>query len=92
MNGLLAFAIGGGEIFFVLLIVLLFFGSKNIPQLARSIGKGIKEVRHATDSIKREITDSAGLDEDVNKLKEEVEKGRKAMEEAEGAIRRTTRH
>jgi sec-independent protein translocase protein TatA len=86
---ILALAIGGGEIFFILLVVLLFFGSKNLPELARSIGKGIKEVRHATESIKREINDSAGLDsEALDSVKKEVEEGKKAMEEAEGSIRR----
>ena len=83
------FSIGGGEIFFILLVVLLFFGSKNLPELARGLGKGIKEIRHATESIKREIQDSAGMDDEVlQSVKKEVEEGKKVMEEAEGAIRR----
>lgn len=85
----LALAIGGGELFFVFLIALLFFGSKNIPDLARSIGKGIREVRNATESVKREIQDSANIDDDtLNQVKEEVEKGKKLMEEAQGAVKR----
>jgi sec-independent protein translocase protein TatA len=83
------FSIGGGEIFFILLVVLLFFGSKNLPELARGLGKGIKEIRHATDSIKREIQDSAGMDDEaIQAVRKEVEESKKVMEEAEGAIRR----
>ena len=88
-NSIAALAIGGGELFFVFLIALLFFGSKNIPELARSIGKGIREVRNATESVKKEIQDSANIDDEtLNKVKEEVDKGKKLMEEAEGAVRR----
>ena len=48
-----------GEIFVILLIVLILFGSKKIPELARGIGKGIREVKDATNDIKREIAKGA---------------------------------
>lgn len=48
----------GGEIFIILLFILIFFGSKRIPEFARTLGKGMREVRNATDSIKKEITGS----------------------------------
>ena len=38
-------SIGGGEILIILAIVLLFFGAKRIPELARSLGKGTQEFR-----------------------------------------------
>ena len=38
---------GGGEIFVLVLIILLLFGAKRIPDLARGIGKGIKEFKDA---------------------------------------------
>mgnify|MGYP000037495849 CR=1 FL=1 len=63
---LLFFSIAGSEIFLVVLVVVLLFGSKKIPDLARSFGKGIREFKNATgdiqDEIRRtsqEITDSA---------------------------------
>ncbi len=40
-------SLGGGEIFLILLIVLLFFGAKRIPSLAKGLGKGIKEFKDA---------------------------------------------
>jgi sec-independent protein translocase protein TatA len=52
---LLFLNLGGGEIMVVLLFVLLFFGSKSIPDLARGLGKGLREIREASENIKREI-------------------------------------
>ena len=39
---LLFFNLGGGEIFIIVLFVLLFFGSKRIPEMMRGMGKGIR--------------------------------------------------
>lgn len=47
--------IGVPEIMIVLLVILLFFGAKRIPELARGIGQGINEFRKASDEIKKEI-------------------------------------
>lgn len=47
-----------GEIILVFLVVLMLFGSKKIPDLARSFGKGMNEFRKATDDIKREFEKS----------------------------------
>ncbi|MCF8368966.1 MAG: twin-arginine translocase TatA/TatE family subunit [Bacteroidales bacterium] len=55
-NFLLFFNISGGEILVILLVVYLVFGPKKIPELARMLGKGINELRRATNEIKREIT------------------------------------
>jgi sec-independent protein translocase protein TatA len=54
----LFFNLGGGEIFIVLLVVLLFFGSNKIPELARGLGKGIREFKNAANGVQREIEDS----------------------------------
>lgn len=55
---LLFFNLGGGEIFIILLIVLLLFGSKKIPELARGVGKGIRYFKDATNEVQSEIKDS----------------------------------
>ncbi|MDA7836664.1 twin-arginine translocase TatA/TatE family subunit [Salibacteraceae bacterium] len=54
----LFFNLGGGEIFVVLMFVLLFFGSKRIPDVARNLGRGIRQFKNATEDIQRDITDS----------------------------------
>lgn len=62
--------IGGPEIMIVLMVVLLLFGSKQIPEIARMMGKGMREFRKATDDIKREINEETkGLSDDINDVK-----------------------
>ncbi len=48
-------SLGGGELLVILLFVLLFFGSKNIPGLARGLGKGIREFKDAMNGVQSEI-------------------------------------
>ena len=51
--------IGGPEILVVLLFIVMFFGSKKIPALAKGLGKAMREVKDASNEIKKEIRDSA---------------------------------
>lgn len=51
--------IGTGELLFVMMVVLMLFGAKNIPSIAKSLGRGMKEIRQASDEIKRDIAKSA---------------------------------
>jgi sec-independent protein translocase protein TatA len=51
--------ISGQEIVIIALVVLLLFGSKKIPEMAKGLGKGMREFRKAADDIKRELSDSA---------------------------------
>lgn len=43
----------------ILLFVLIFFGAKSIPGLARTLGRGMREIQHASDDIKREIQNTS---------------------------------
>ncbi|MEJ7778246.1 MAG: twin-arginine translocase TatA/TatE family subunit [Daejeonella sp.] len=47
--------IGGPEMILIFLVVLLLFGGKKLPELARGLGKGLREFKDASDGIKREI-------------------------------------
>ncbi|KYG81841.1 sec-independent protein translocase protein TatA [Roseivirga ehrenbergii] len=49
---------GGMELFVIVFIVLLLFGAKKIPDLARGMGKGIREFKDATKEIKKEVDDA----------------------------------
>ena len=51
--------ISGQEIVILGLAVLLLFGSKKIPEMAKGLGKGMREFRKAADDIKRELNDAA---------------------------------
>lgn len=46
---------GGGEWIWLILIVVIFFGGRKIPELARGLGKGIREFNDAKDGVKKEI-------------------------------------
>jgi sec-independent protein translocase protein TatA len=60
LNTVFAFLgdLGTGEIMIILLVVLLLFGAKRIPELARGMGKGIREFKDATKEIKTEVEKS----------------------------------
>ena len=49
------FGLGGGEILLILFIILLLFGAKKLPELAKGLGKGINEFKKASSEIKDEI-------------------------------------
>ncbi len=48
-------AIGMPEMMVIMVVVLLLFGSKRLPELARGIGKSMREFKKAADDVKREI-------------------------------------
>lgn len=53
---LLFFDISGGELMLILLVAFIVFGPSKIPEIARKIGRGMNEIRRASDEIKREIS------------------------------------
>ena len=59
MHTLFAFSLGGPEVFIVLFAILLLFGAKKIPELARGMGRGIREFKDATKEIKDEIEEGS---------------------------------
>lgn len=66
-------SIGGFEWVLIILAILLLFGAKRIPELARGLGQGIKEFRKASDDIKKEI-DKGKRDIDESTRYTETEK------------------
>jgi sec-independent protein translocase protein TatA len=52
------FGMGTSEMILVLLIIIIFFGAKKIPELARGLGKGIREFKDASQEVKKEIESS----------------------------------
>ena len=55
MNALLAGIFGGWEIVLILAVVLILFGAKKLPELAKGLGQGIKEFKKATTDVQNEI-------------------------------------
>ena len=84
--------IGGPEIFVILLIVVMVFGADKIPEIARGLGKGIRQVKDATNDIKKEINDSAkkqGVDTDLTKnIQKGIDAVKNNFEDFTGPIKR----
>ena len=52
------FNLGTGELLIIFLVILLLFGAKRLPELARGLGKGINEFKDAVETGKKEILDA----------------------------------
>ncbi|MBH31906.1 MAG: twin-arginine translocase TatA/TatE family subunit [Candidatus Marinimicrobia bacterium] len=60
-------SIGGWEVLLIFMVVLLLFGAKRLPELAKGLGKGIKEFKGAVEGIEKELDEAA---ESVEKAQE----------------------
>jgi len=77
------FGISGGEFITIIVIILMLFGSDKIPDIARTAGKIMRQLKHATNDIKSEIQKSAeangidtqsltgGLSDEIQKVKQD---------------------
>ena len=69
------FDVGGGELILILIVVLMLFGPKKLPELARSVGKGLRQVRKAQEDLTQQIRDiSAEVAEPVKAAADEAKK------------------
>lgn len=81
------FGIGGGELLFILLVVLMLFGSDKIPEIARTLGKTMAQLKNATNDIKSEIQKGAqdnGLDtksftNSISSITQEIDKAKEEL-------------
>ncbi len=79
--------IGGSEIFVIGLIVVMLFGADKIPEIARTLGKGMRQLKDATDDLKREIKDSTGEDI-VGDIKKEISEVKKNVNDFSRPIKK----
>ena len=84
--------ISGGEIFFILFVVVMVFGADKIPSIARGLGQGMRQLKDATEDIKREIQKSAekqGIDTSFTKeIQQDLKDVKKNLEDVTGTISR----
>lgn len=83
MGRLLIFDISGGELMVIMLFALLFFGSKGIPDLARTLGRTMRQVRDASNEVQREIQRGAhevtsAVNEQRRSFQQQLEENRPA--------------
>jgi sec-independent protein translocase protein TatA len=62
MNTLFAAFLGGWEIVLILAVVLILFGAKKLPELAKGLGQGIKEFKKAANDVTSELNRAADDD------------------------------
>jgi sec-independent protein translocase protein TatA len=67
--------LGGGELFVIVLAVMLLFGGKGMPNLMRNLGKGIRQFKDATNGIQQDLHDN------VNTIKQDLKKQANIIEE-----------
>ena len=67
-----------GEIFVIFLAIVILFGPKKIPQIARELGQGLRKMRGAVDDIKQEIMKET--DEPISEIRDEIERAKKEIE------------
>lgn len=91
MNSILLF-ISGPEIMVIMLIVVMVFGADKIPEIARGLGKGMRQVKDATNDIKKEIKDSSEkhtIDTDIAKdINKEISNVKDNIDDLTGPIKR----
>ena len=66
---------GGSEWIFIVLVVLIFFGGKKIPELMKGIGKGMREFKDAKENVKSEIEEGMkekDKDQELRELKQSL--------------------
>lgn len=92
------FGVGFSELIFIVFIILMLFGSKEIPQIARFMGKTMAQIKNATNEIKSEITKSAqdngfdmntltgGVSEEIAKAKAEIKNSVNPMNDISSSI------
>lgn len=87
-------SIAGSEIVVILLFILIFFGAKSIPGMSRSLGRGIRQIKDASQEIQDEIRKSTGdmkKDMDINRtLHEATQNFKKPFENAVSDLNRET--
>lgn len=84
--------IGGQEAILIILAIVMIFGAKNIPEIARGLGKGMRMLKDASNEIKTEITKTAeqqGLDTSITKdVEDQLKKVKDEFEDFTGSVSR----
>ena len=91
--GTIPLFISGGEIAFIVFILVMVFGADKVPEIAKGLGQGMRSIKNATNDIKAEVMKSAdkhkmdgkGIKEDVTK---EIDKVKEDIDDITGSVKR----
>ncbi|NOZ03091.1 MAG: twin-arginine translocase TatA/TatE family subunit [FCB group bacterium] len=70
------FNLGPSEILLIFLVILLLFGAKRLPELARGLGQGIREFKGAVEGAKKEIEDASKVENTEEKTEPKTEENK----------------
>lgn len=88
MNTLFAAFLGGWEIVLILAVVLILFGAKKLPELAKGLGQGIKEFKKAANDVTSELNRAA--DDDYSNRQVQYRPPEKTIEASSSASQSST--
>lgn len=74
---------GGSEWIFIVLVVLIFFGGRKIPELMKGIGRGMREFKDAKENVKSEIEEGMkekDKEQEIRELKQQLQQAKQAQE------------
>ncbi len=85
--------ISGGEIFLILFVVVMIFGTDKLPEIARGMGKAMRQIKDATNDIKSEVQKSAeknGIDTNdaTSSITKQISDVKEDFENLTGPIKR----
>ena len=92
---LLFLNLGGGEVFIIVLVILMFFGSDKLPEIAKGLGKGMREINDAKNQIQEEIAKStegfrSEIEKHTSEIRGEIDKAgqsiKRQIDEADKAL------
>ncbi|HET7360455.1 MAG TPA: twin-arginine translocase TatA/TatE family subunit [Salinimicrobium sp.] len=89
----LIIGLSGAEIGFIIFIAIMVFGADKVPDMARGLGKGMREIKNATNDIKDEVMKSSekhGIDTKgmTGDVKKEIDKVKEDIDEITGSVKR----
>ena len=91
--GTIPLFISGGEIAFIVFILVMVFGADKVPEIAKGLGQGMRSIKNATNEIKSEVMKSAdkpkmeskSMKEDLTK---EIDKVKEDIDDITGSVKR----
>lgn len=87
--------VGGSEMVLVVLVFLMFFGAKSIPNVARTLGKGVRDFKDAANGLQRDIQESTkgikdDLEEATGNFRKQIESHARDVDEVVSSVKRDT--
>jgi len=82
--------IATSEVLIIIVLIIILFGPKKIPEIARGLGRGVRIMREATDDIKREILKETDDINPIQSIKEELQSTKKSLLDSTEEIKKVS--